>query len=508
VNTSVPDGETQHLAASSRGSTALGGQVALQWVNSTGTADEVRVRWNKAPNNTNVCVPPPDTAATATDQATILSPSAGVKDGFSHAGLVFDTAYCYSVFVKVGTDWSPGRTVKARPFNADIGPVKWAYATGATAVVPPVVGLHGILAVSNDRTVHALTRGSQEGGLWPALWVPRGLRGVAHSRSPVVPFTVPVNGADTVFFVGDDYGDVQAFDGERGQPVWAAPSYQGKPITGAPGGLFTQYGGGRDLIVIGTRADSGSSALHGLDLATGIPVVAPFTAGDTIGPISGSPAIDYPSQRAYFASRSYGGGFTIWCVDVDDSTPLTLCDPWTPSGVGDVDGSPVLRGNRVYVGDTDGMVHSLSKENGSEARTFATGDGPVKGFVFPDRRNDDLIFATNTKVWSISDDGSATMPWNWQWTVAGLNPSLVLYWPQTNYVYVGSKDGKLYELDFTAASQTMPPAHKVQVLGDGTGQIGAPTLDIGVEPPDVTAGKKFLIVGSESGVLYGVEVPF
>jgi len=48
----------------------------------------------------------------------------------------------------------------------------------------------------------------------------------------------------------------------------------------------------------------------------------------------------------------------------------------------------------------------------------------------------------------------------------------------------------------------------VQVLGDGTGQIGAPTLDIGVEPPDVTAGKKFLIVGSESGVLYGVEVPF
>jgi hypothetical protein len=39
------------------------------------------------------------------------------------------------------------------------------------------------------------------------------------------------------------------------------------------------------------------------------------------------------------------------------------------------------------------------------------------------------------------------------------------------------------------------------MLGDGLGQIGAPSLDIGVTP-------QLLIVGSEPGVLYGVEVPF
>ena len=84
---------------------------------------------------------------------------------------------------------------------------------------------------------------------------------------------------------------------------------------------------------------------------------------------------------------------------------------------------------------------------------------------------------------------------------------MILYWPQTNYVYVGSKDGKLYQLDFTCRPVAPPTFKPPLVLGDGLGQIGAPSLDIGVVPPDVSAGKKLLVVGSESGVLYGVEVP-
>jgi hypothetical protein len=130
----------------------------------------------------------------------------------------------------------------------------------------------------------------------------------------------------------------------------------------------------------------------------------------------------------------------------------------------------------------------------------------VKGFVFPDRRNDDLVFATNTRVWSVSDTGAPVMSPNWQWTVGGLNPSVVLYWPQTSYVYVGSRSGSLYQLDFTAAAPGTPPSHSVVLLGAGLAQVGAPSLDIA--PPDVTAGKKLLVVGSESGTLYGVEVPF
>jgi outer membrane protein assembly factor BamB len=365
-----------------------------------------------------------------------------------------------------------------------------------------------------DQTVHALTRGGATGGSWPGGWVPRPLTGVPHSRSPVVPFgaTSPVFSGKSVLFAGDDQGDVHAVDTSTGQLVWPGPSDQGKPVVGAPGGLFTQYGGVADLIVVGTRDGSGPNELRGLAAASGLLVGAPFTAGGTIGPISGSPAIDYANRKVYFASRSLGGGDpTIWCVQVDGTTPFVPCPGWTNRSLDQVNGSPVLRNGRLYFGTENGSVYSLDAATGLGDRTFSTGgDGQVKGFVFPDRRNDDLIFATDTKVWSLSDDGSTTMPWNWQWTdaVNGLTPSVVLYWPQTNYVYVGGKDGRLYQLDFTGADQGTPPTHQILVLGDGKGQIGAPSLDIGVVPPDVTDGKKLLIVGSESGVLYGVEVPF
>ncbi len=203
-------GEVRHLAASSRGGPGpTSGENRLLWVNTAAPLD-VRIRWNKAPDNTNNCLPPdslssPPNNPPLTDETNIMAPTANAKDSFLHLGLVPDTAYCYSVFVRTGGGWSPGRTVKARPFDATPGPVKWAYATGGTAVAPPTVSGDGILAMSNDRTVHALTRGSA-GGVWPTNWMPAELNGVAHSRSPVVPFPLQLNGADNVLFVADDAG--------------------------------------------------------------------------------------------------------------------------------------------------------------------------------------------------------------------------------------------------------------------------------------------------------------
>src|SRR5262249_20292787 len=153
----------------------------------------------------------------------------------------------------VGGVWSPGRTITARAFDASTRPghsVAWAYATGGTAVAPPTVGGPAVLAMSNDRTVHALTRGSA-GGLWPPSWVPTELNGVAHSRSPVVPLALPLNGADTVLFAADDAtpGFLHAIDARSGVRPWPAQS-QGLSMTGAPGGLFTQYGGALDLLFV------------------------------------------------------------------------------------------------------------------------------------------------------------------------------------------------------------------------------------------------------------------
>jgi outer membrane protein assembly factor BamB len=324
----------------------------------------------------------------------------------------------------------------------------------------------------------------------------------------VVPFGAasPVFPDRSILFAADDLGDVHAVDASTGQPAWAGPRSVGKPIVGAPGGLFTQYHGVADLVIVGTRAATGPNQLVALAVGDGSPVGAPFDAGGTIGAISGSPAIDYASQRVYFTSRSLGGGPTVWCVHVDGATPFS---PVWSRNLGDVDGSPVLRGGRLYFGNAAGVVYSLDAATGLDDRTFSTqGDGSVKGFVFPDRRGDDLIFATSNNVWSITDTGAPSMALEWKWSDGGLNPSVVLYWPETNYVYVGSRNGRLYQLDFTNAGPGTAPASSFVVLGDNLAQVGAPSLDIGVVPPDVSPGKKLLVVGSESGTLYGVEVPF
>jgi len=497
----VPSGEVQHLAASSRG-TSASGQNQLLWVNTTGAAQEVRIRWDQAPVGTSSCVSPASIDAGFDGEAVITSPASGAKDGFLHASVLVDTAYCYSVFVKVAGAYSPGRTVKARAFDASTRPghsVKWAYATGGTAVAPPTVGGPGILAMSNDHTVHSLTRGSA-GGVWPGPWMPTDLVGVAHSRSPVVPFTIPLNGAGTVLFAADDAtpGFVHAIDAGTGVRPWPAQS-QGLAMTGAPGGMFTQYGGIADVLLVGTRDGGASNQLRALKLADGTLAASYAGAGSPgpIGPINGTPALDYATRLLYFASFKRAGGDTLFCVRIDAGPVFTYV--WSRD-LGNITGSPVLRNGRLYIGTDGGTVYSLDSATGGDDHTIVTADGPVKGFLFPDRRNTSVIFATDTKVWSLSD-GATALAINWTWTLGGLNPSLILYWPGTNLVYVGSKNGALYELDFTAATPTTAPTVKLQTLGDGTGQVGAPSIDIGVTP-------KLLLVGSEPGVVYGVEVPF
>jgi FG-GAP-like repeat/PQQ-like domain len=514
----VPDGEVQSLGVTSRGSATVGENV-LQWVNTTGSAEEIRIRWNEAAPGSSACSPPPSpTSGPVSDEYVELNPPPAAKGTFVHRGLDVDTTYCYSVFVKVGGTYAPGRTVKGRPFDTSAGPVKWAYATGATAVVPPTVSSPGLLAMSNDRTVHSLERGIG-GGIWPLPWVPTLTTGVAHSRSPAVPLLTPVGGADTLLLAGDDAGDVIAADARTGHVVWGPVTpFPGQMITGAPGGAFVRYGAPADVVLVGTRNTSPTSPSHfvALKVADGS-LAGSFdglgTPGGGLGPVSGTPAIVNASGLVCFASRRFTEtGDSVWCLKIEASGALTY--QWSID-LGDIDGSPVVRGQRLYVGSVSGAVYSIDLASGSDVRMMTTGDGPVKGFLFPDRRDDDLFFATNTRVWSVTDTPAGFVT-NWTWSPPGLEPGIVLYWPDTDYVFVGGQDGRLYQLDFSGgppsttcdAYPATPASSCVFVtLGDGMAHVGAPSLDVGLAPPDVSPGKMLLSVGSESGVLYAVEVP-
>ena len=154
-------------------------------------------------------------------------------------------------------------------------------------------------------------------------------------------------------------------------------------------------------------------------------------------------AVDYATSRVYFTSRARTGGSqnTLWCLQLG-APPNVFTLVWARNDLGDIDSSPVLRGGRVYVGGTNGggTLYSIDAATGSPVsdRSFVHGDGPVKGFVFPDRNSPtgDLYFATNTLVSGITEIGSvlankygSAIP-----LPGGAVPSTLLFHPASHFV--------------------------------------------------------------------------
>jgi uncharacterized repeat protein (TIGR01451 family) len=436
--------------------------------------------------------------------ATIIVPPAsgggpGAKMTFVHDSTfggvpplpaVNGTTYCYAAWVNLNPSGTAGpRYVKARPFDNSPGAtdVRWAFSTGATAVVPPGIGpaLH---MVSNDDSLYAATRGAL-GGTWPAGWLPLAMNGPSQGR----PTTISINvlGATKVIFLGSQDTNVRAIDADVGVPKWIQTLGASNPVQAGPSGWFTAFGAtpGLNFILVGTRNTSGDNEFWALDALTGTPAWgAPFTsvAGDRIGIINGQAVVDYAAKRVYFTSYArVAGNSTVWCLDITTGAKI-----WSKA-YGDIAGAPTLRGDKLYVPTNGGLVRALSTVDGSTAWSFSTGgDGMARGFVFLDRLSSQVYFSTNSFVWSVTL-GAATPTWK----RAIASPSPPLFSASFGRVYVGSSDGKLYSLD--AATGAPVPA-ETNVLGDGLATVGSPSLDV--------LGR-FLYAGSEAGVVYAVQLP-
>jgi outer membrane protein assembly factor BamB len=412
--------------------------------------------------------------------------------------LLDDHLYAYAAFVDYGSGFTPGKFVKARTLDPTVPAVKWAYSTGATSMAPPGLrfqaGESYVYAVSNDKIFHSM-RGGSTGGDWPPDWTPYLLGGPAQARPPVVPFAV--GGAmEGAAFLGSQDGSVYAIDARYGSEEWKTPI--ASMVQAAPAGLFLGVDP-FDIVFVGTRNGTAPNQLEALDKDTGAPVwsftnsLAQIGDGKEIGIISGSASVIYATKRIYFASRARTGAMgsdkTLWCVDITSGSPQRC---WARA-LGNIDGSPVVRGTVVYVGTNASILYALDAETGAVKWSYSLADGTVKGFVFPRFGGSDLFLATNRKVWSIADNGfSATV--NWQVTDADIpSPSTPLHVPGTTRVLVGSSDGYLYQLDVLAPL----PATRVK-LGDGASAVGVPAVDI---------LKSMIYVGTEAGIVYGVVFP-
>jgi outer membrane protein assembly factor BamB len=476
--------------------TAKDGEVKLEWLAVGGLCDFVLLlRRDDGVEPTG----PGDLNATVLDNRPC---TLGVKDSYldDTPALTNGNLYAYAAFVDYGGIHTAGKFVKARPMDSVATPVQWAYSTGATAMAPPGLrfysGLSYVYAVSNDSILHSMN-GGPTGGDWPTDWKPYPLGAPAQARPPVVPFAVGT-ATEGAAFLGSQDGLVYTVNARDGSEVWKQTV--GPMVQAAPAGSFLAvHPTALNAVIAGTRNASGGSALVALDLNTGGPIwsfvnsLAQNGDGKDIGIINGSASIDYPNQRAIFASRARGGAngssTTLWCVYIGGGGPFLL---WSRA-LGDIDGSPVLWGSRVYVGTNGGVLYAIDSPTGNTNWSHPIGDGPIKAFVFPQPPTNRVLVATNGKITSVDDLGTG---YNVNWQVPSANvpgPSTPVYVPGTGKILVGSSDGHLYQLD----AFTPLPATRVQ-LGDGSAAVGTPSMDVLTD---------MIYVGTDEGIIYGVTFP-
>ncbi len=463
------------------------GQVRLQWrvPPASPAAINIMVRFNFGPTSCPGGFPPADTAGTF---LTSLVPSAGGTTQFTtHTGLNLTWHYCYSVFAQYlgGTSTQIGQ-IKGTPFSA-AGSIAWKFTSPTTILVPPTVGQDAIYVTDTIGVVHALQR-TTTGGMWPSTWNPVAV-GQTNNRSAVIP-----RPEGPRLYHGTNSGGLHSVDGRTGSVVWSRNPTNGLALTnlgGAQaqlGGIFKNFGGANDMLLVGTNAAAGSNELYALDPATGNILDAQGTLN--MGAVLGMPVVDYAGNRVFFVSASAAEtvfAMTLGAAGAPDLA-IDLGLTWNPKPAGGSNGSLVLRSDRFYFGDTTNQLYALHMSGVSYST--GTGEGPVKGFVWPDRRNDNLYFATTGKVQGVRDTGTGFI--NVFAPVSVPSPSMVLQKPSSDFIFVGDGAGNLLQINVLTGIPT------TLTLEPGF-QIGAPSLD---------GTHNLVIVGSNTGNVYAVRVPF
>jgi hypothetical protein len=480
------------------------GRVRLQWrVPPAPVApSDVLVRWNVGAS----CTAPANTIVSVTGGQFYLFMDLGIAVNspgetqlVEHLNRPLGIRHCYALFAIYPPfiTTTERATVVATPFNATApASVAWAYSSPSTSVVPPTVGVDAVYTASTDGVVHAMQRGDS-GGPWPTAWNPVALGKPAHNRSPVVPLPYGAR-----LFVGTESGEVHAVDGKNGAIAWSRsaafntqlPNIGG--VQGTPAGLFKSFGGLNDVILVGTNLGTSDNTYYALDPVTGLNLST--NSHGLMGGVPGMGVVDYTGNRVFFLTTATSG--TLWGFDLGTAgspnlNPSVLASG-NPVAVGSANGAAVLRDGRLYFGTADHNVRALRLSDGA-SDAYDHGNGEAKGFVFPDRRNGDLYFSTDSYVWAVRDDLEPASPnLTLHWSVDDIpTPSIVLHRPGTDFLYVGGGDGRLYEIDVAAAD---PQGTKKSLVLEANSQIGAPSLD---------GPNNLVLVGSATGVVYAVRVP-
>ncbi len=197
------------------------------------------------------------------------------------------------------------------------------------------------------------------------------------------------------------------------------------------------------------------------------------------GAIDGSPAVD-PSQGLVFVGTSNGTGDAIATA----SGQLV----WAQT-VGGSLAAPVFGGGEVFVTSSAGTVEALEESDGTVSWTISLGS-PTTAAPALDTSNHLLIVgASNGRVEALS---TSTGAMSWTFAAGGAIDATATIFGGT--VYVGSADDNVYALSESTGAKVW--AYKT----------GGPVEDTGTISDSGTGNLLLLMIGSNNGMLYALEI--
>jgi outer membrane protein assembly factor BamB len=250
-----------------------------------------------------------------------------------------------------------------------------------------------------------------------------------------------------------------------------------------------------DHLLVGARPTTGAAEFFALDPATGsLRSGSPFAGA--IGRINTTASVDYARAQVYFASLEFAAGQpSLWCLKLTAGGIDTPC--WNQTSPAGITGGPVERNGTVYVGDDLGQVWAFDAVVGTPKwpgpYALCGGGLPIKSYVLADRLGtaEDLYYATSAQLCAARDQGG-TVATKWSLSsIPGPTAPVLVRIGAVAYVYVGSSDGRLYQVEADTAAIT-------SVLLRTGATIGAPAFDF---------RDNMIYVGSDAGAIYAVQVP-
>jgi outer membrane protein assembly factor BamB len=324
---------------------------------------------------------------------------------------------------------------------------------------------------------------------------------------------VPVSGSDfatNYLLAGDQTGRLYAVNAASGADVWAPVSLPGaEAIEAAPvvqlGGygnaaFQAQYGATTDVVfAVSKNTSTTNNRVYAVRLSDGA-LLWQFNQTGTYqmdGSLGGA-WIDYGRNRLYVVTRAGAGGgqASLWSLN-------SLTGALVGSlSLGHIEAAPMqsyLDETTLYVGTTGGNLEAIDVSGGAPVRKWtgpaALGSAVVNASLWEDYTLTGRLYLTTQDgfVWALDDPGAGPPPNPaspvWKTAIAGASAPMVM---DETTLYVGSSDGKLYELRLTDGVVTTQVT-----VGNGGAAVGTPSA----------SSATTLYVGTSTGKLFRYALP-